>query len=386
VRDGQSEMTGQHIKKSAMTADVVVIGGGLHGCSTALHLAMAGMSVIVLEKDYVGRHASGVNAGGVRRLGRDMAEIPLSVAAAKLWDNIEDLVDDDCGFKTSHQIKVAETPEELNQLKARAEQVRQAGFEHEQIIDQQTLQQLLPSAAPHCVGGMIVEGDGHANPFRTVHAFKRKCQSLGVNFREGTSVASVKNSNGCWSIECYEGSNKHVVQTQYLVNCAGAWGGKIAAMLGETVPVKACAPMLMITARLPPFVDGVVGTQGRTLSFKQFSNGTVLIGGGHQGRAEPDTNITLLDYNGLATNARSAIAIFPIMRQARLVRAWAGIEGIMADGIPVIGPSQAEGAYHGFGFSAHGFQLGPIGGKILSDLIVNGRTDLPIFPFKVDRF
>jgi len=379
-------MTGQQTRSTALTADVVVIGGGLHGCSTALHLAMAGMSVVVLEKDYVGRHASGVNAGGVRRLGRDLAEIPLSVASAKMWDNIEDLVDDDCGFSTSHQIKVAETTQELNQLQARVEQVRQSGFEHEQIIDQQTLQQLLPNAASHCVGGIIVEGDGHANPFRTVHAFKRKCQSLGVKFLEETSVAGLEFNKGIWSLQCFNNGNRKAVQALYIVNCAGAWGGKIAAMLGETVPVKACAPMLMITARMPPFVEGVVGAQGRTLSFKQFSNGTVLIGGGHQGVADPDTNTTLLDYKKLAINAQTATAIFPVMRKARLVRAWAGIEGIMADGIPVIGPSQAEGVFHGFGFSAHGFQLGPIGGKILSDLVITGYTDLPISPFRVDRF
>ena len=66
------------------TADVIVIGGGLHGCSAALHLARRGISVIVLEKDYVGRHASGVNAGGVRRLGRDPAEVPISVAVQPL--------------------------------------------------------------------------------------------------------------------------------------------------------------------------------------------------------------------------------------------------------------------------------------------------------------
>ena len=380
------QATRQATKKTALTADVVVIGGGLHGCSTALHLAMAGMSVIVLEKDYVGRHASGVNAGGVRRLGRHLAEIPLSVAAAKMWDNIDALVDDDCGFEAAYQIKVAETEQELKQLAARAEQVRQSGFDHEQIIDRQTLRHLLPNVAPHCVGGMIVEGDGHALPFQTVMAFKRKCQSLGVVFRQDTRVLKIRHERGVWSVDCHGTGYDGVVQAHSLVNCAGAWGGNIAAMLGETVPIKACAPMLMITARMPAFVTGVVGTQGRTLSFKQFANGTVLIGGGHEGVAEPDTNTTLLDYSGLATNARTAKIIFPVMAKARLVRAWAGIEGIMADGIPVIGPSQAQDAYHAFGFSAHGFQLGPIGGKILSDLIVNGKTDLPITAFKVDRF
>ena len=65
------------------TADVVVIGGGIHGCSTALHLALRGLKPILVEKDYAGRHASGVNAGGVRQLARDLAEIPLSISSSE---------------------------------------------------------------------------------------------------------------------------------------------------------------------------------------------------------------------------------------------------------------------------------------------------------------
>src|SRR5918993_3542630 len=80
-------------------ADVVVIGGGLHGCSTALHLALRGLKPILIEKDYAGRHASGVNAGGVRQLARDLHEIPLSISSMDIWERIKDLVGDDCGFE-----------------------------------------------------------------------------------------------------------------------------------------------------------------------------------------------------------------------------------------------------------------------------------------------
>ena len=86
------------------TADVVIVGGGLHGCSAALHLARRGVASVVIEKDHVGRHASGVNAGGVRRLGRDLAEVPLSAASIELWHGIEDLVDDGCGFHPTGQV------------------------------------------------------------------------------------------------------------------------------------------------------------------------------------------------------------------------------------------------------------------------------------------
>ena len=97
--------------------DAIVIGGGLHGCATALHLARAGLSPVVIEKDHVGRHASSANAGGVRRLGRALPEIPLADAALRAWHAIGELVDDDCGFSSSSQVKVAETESELQALR-----------------------------------------------------------------------------------------------------------------------------------------------------------------------------------------------------------------------------------------------------------------------------
>ena len=362
--------------------DVLIIGGGIHGCSTALHLAKRGVSVTVIEKDYVGRHASGVNAGGVRRLGRALPEVPLSDASCRIWHEIEGLVDDDSGFEASYQVKVAETGEELNALKKRSKDVQKLGFDHEQIISRDELQELLPAVSPHCLGGMAVKGDGHANPFRTTQAFRLKAEQLGVRFYQGVQVQNIRKKGRNWQVDTPDGG----FETPKLVNCAGAWGGRIAAMLGENAPVFPRAPMLMITARMPPFVTPVVGAQGRALSFKQFDNGTVLIGGGHEGRANIDTNATQLDFRGLSVSAQTASSIFPIMSKARIVRSWAGIEGVMPDQIPVIGPSQAENAYHAFGFSAHGFQLGPIGGQIMSELVLDGTTNLPIDAFRIERF
>jgi sarcosine oxidase subunit beta len=145
--------------------------------------------------------------------------------------------------------------------------------------------------------------------------------------------------------------------------------------------------MLMITAPVARFVKPVVGVVGRPLSFKQYANGTVMIGGGQRGRADLDTNRTVLDYAKLAFNARTAMELFPRMRGASIVRAWAGIEGMMADDIPVIGASgTSENVWHSFGYSAHGFQLGPVVGAIIADLVTRGATALPIAPFSIRRF
>ena len=364
------------------TADVAIVGGGLHGCSAALHLARRGARVLVIEKDHVGRHASGVNAGGVRRLGRHVAEIPLSVAANAAWRDIEGLVDDPCGFHATGQVKVAETPDELAALERRAATVRALGFYHEVIVDRATLRELLPAVAPHCVGGMHVAGDGYADPARTTIAFHRKAMALGARFREGVTVTAVARRAGVWRLSTSAGE----VQAPVVLNCAGAWADRIAACFGEAAPLAVKASMLMVTAPMPRFVTPVVGAQGRLMSFKQARNGTVIIGGGYRGTAYRDENRATLDFTGLAASARTVTALFPVMAGATLVRAWAGLEAFMPDGIPVIGPSAAEGAYHAFGFSGHGFQLAPVVGAIMADLIAGGTATLPIEPFHIGRF
>lgn len=365
------------------TFDAIVIGGGLHGCSTALQLAMRGVKACVVEKDHVARHASGVNAGGVRRLGRHVAEIPLSVASMEMWHAIRDLVDDDCGFESHGQVKVAESEAELETLRARVALVRDLGFDHEELIGHVELRDVLPAVSEHCVGAIICRRDGAALPFRTTQAFKRKAEALGAVFREGERVASLLRRDSVWHVTTDKGS----MDAPIVVNCAGAWAGQIAAAVGEPVPIEPVALMLMISAPQPRFLLPVVGATSRPLSFKQYANGTVLIGGGYQGRAFPDENRTEIDFTRLAASAQTVCDLFPVMRGADIVRTWAGIEGRMPDDIPVIGPSSVnEGLFHAFGFSAHGFQLGPVVGALTAELITTGRTNLPIAPFAISRF
>ncbi|MEZ5730663.1 MAG: FAD-dependent oxidoreductase [Burkholderiaceae bacterium] len=365
------------------TADVVVVGAGIHGCSTALHLARRGASTIVIEKDYAGRHASGVNAGGVRQLARHVAEIPLSVASMELWERIEDLVGDACGFESHGQVLVAESEGELAVFTKRVEDLRDRGFTHEELIDRAELKRLVPAVSDTCPGGVVSRRDGAADPFRATQAFRRAAMRAGARFHEGVRVTRLARTGSVWRIETTAGP----FEAAMVVNAAGAWAGRLAAMVGEPVPLEVVAPMLMITSRVPHFIDPVVILRGRKLSFKQFQNGTVLIGGGHLGRPYPDTNETVLDWVKLRESARTVWELFPIMRAATIVRAWAGIEARMPDDIPVVGPSRtAEGLFHQFGFSAHGFQLGPATGATIAELVVTGRTNMPLAPLDIARF
>lgn len=365
------------------TADVIVIGGGIHGCSTALHCALRGLSVVLLEKDHAGRHASGVNAGGVRQLARHVAEIPLSNASMEIWHRIADLVDDDCGFASEGQVMVATDEEDLAGCKARVDDLNLRGFHHEEMIDARELREIVPAVSEDCPGGVISRRDGAAIPLRATQAFKRKAAERGVDVREGVRVTSVERDGANWRVV----SDGGTFLAPKVVNAAGAWGDRIAAQLGEPVPLQPVAPMLSITAPLPAFIKPVVILRGRKLSFKQFDNGTVLIGGGYLGRALRDENRTILDWRGLAANIKTVWDLFPIMRGATIVRAWAGIEGKMADDLPVFGKSaRHEGLYHQFGFSLHGFQLGPGAGAVMAEIIATGQSNVPIDGLGIARF
>src|ERR1700760_718893 len=134
----------------ASPVDVVIIGGGLHGSSAALHLARAGVRAVVIEKNYVGRHASGVNAGGVRTLSRHEAEIPLSIASLALWHRIEELVDDHCGFESHGQVRVAENEADAAVLRGRVDRLATLGYTHERWIDRDELRARVPALSHHC--------------------------------------------------------------------------------------------------------------------------------------------------------------------------------------------------------------------------------------------
>ena len=364
-------------------ADVLVIGGGIHGLSTALHLARAGVRVTVLEAEYCGRHASGVNAGGVRTLGRHVEEIPMALASRTLWHGLQDVLGEDGGFVASGQLKLAENEAELQECQRRVEQLRALGFTHEVLIDRQQVHELVPTVAPHVVGGIWVSGDGYAVPYRTVTAFRLAAQRLGVQIFEQTPAQRIERSANHWRVDTPTG----VYQAEHLVVTAGAWAGQLAAQVGEPVPVHPEGLMLMVTHRVAPFCTPVLGATGRALSFKQFANGTVVIGGKLVGSVEFSARHGEVQMDRLSTSARTVTDLFPHLRHLGVNRVWAGVEAFTADDIPVIGASgKAERLSYSFGFCGSGFQMGPGTGQRLAQQILGEHSPISLEPFSIGRF
>lgn len=366
------------------SSDVLVIGGGLQGLSSAFQLAKAGLRVRLLEAEYCGRHASGVNAGGVRTLGRHVAEIPLALAAREqLWHGLADIIGSDGGFVPSGQLQVAENEADAIKAKARVAMLNGLGFFHEQWVDQQQVRELVPSISPHVVGGIWADRDGYALPYKVATAYRLAAEKRGVQIVEQAPVLRVDHQSGMWQASTAQG----VFHAPWLVNTAGAWAADFAAQVGDPVPMVAGGLMLMVTQRVAPFVKPVLGAMGRPLSFKQFDNGTVVIGGGLRCEADASQRHAMVDLNRMPKSAQTVIDLFPHLRDVSIARAWTGIEGFMPDEIPVISPGAgADNLVHAFGFSAHGFELSPITGCIVAELVTQGTSTLPISAFRVDRF
>ncbi|HEV3426062.1 MAG TPA: FAD-binding oxidoreductase [Paraburkholderia sp.] len=370
-------------RDAANETDVLVVGGGLHGSSSAFHLASRGVRVTVLEADYVGRHSSGVNAGGVRTLGRPLPEIPLALMSREIWHNIVATVGENAGFVASGQMKIAETEAELDECRARVALLESHGFTHEKIIDRATMLELEPALAPHVTGGIWVERDGYALPYRATTAFRLAAQARGATFHEGTPVQRIEQRGERWFAHTPAG----VYSAGHLVVTAGAWAGELARQVGEPVPVHPEGLMLMVTHRVAPFCRSTLGATGRPLSFKQFDNGTVVIGGKLIGIADLPGRHGEVDFARLVRSANTVVDLFPHLRHLGINRAWAGVEAFTDDALPVISPSRrASNLTYSFGYCGSGFQLGPGCGKLVSELVLDGVASLPLDAFAIDRF
>ena len=364
--------------------DVAVIGAGLHGLSAALQIARSGRRVVILERRWSGRHASGASAAGVRLLNRDPVEIPLAAESKEMWHRIESIVGDNCGFLACGQVRIAIRPEDLTAAETRLERLATLGYHHERLIDAAELRLLVPNLSPDVSGALVVLDDGQADPHRTLISFRKACYAAGVEIREGWGVEGVERTNNVWYLF---GPAKQRVEAAQIVNAAGAWSGKFAEMIGETLPIKTRSSMMIATERVRPFIKPVLGIVGQPFSFKQTDKGTLVLGGGIQGSYDLEKESSRVKFLALSAGAKLATRLFPALKSVRIVRTWIGLEAQTPDHFPIVGPSSvAPDVIHVCGFSGHGFQLVPVMGLIAAELIAEGKSRRPIGKLAADRF
>lgn len=364
--------------------DAIVIGAGIHGCSVAMQLSMRKLRVLVIEKTYPGRHASGVNAGSVHHIPRLTPELPLAELTLRMWHDIGELVDgEDCGYRQVGHLKIAETEDDVAPMNGTAEGVARHCNIEEIHLDREALFDREPGLSRNVAAGIFSPECGYAQPARAVHAFRAKAERLGAVFLNETCVVGLRRSGPDWLVDTSAGP----FDAPMVVNCAGAWGSEVASWVGDHVTLRTVALMMSVLAPMKPVMETVIGLTRRLLSIKQFENGTVVIGGGYRGTPDLVTGRTMLDYTRLGYNLRAATEVFPALARGRVVRCWSGIEGISPDALPIIGPSASEdGIWHSFAYSTHGFYLGPAAGRVLAEAMTGERPAVSLEPFHIGRF
>ncbi|SJZ38072.1 sarcosine oxidase subunit beta [Enhydrobacter aerosaccus] len=363
-------------------SDVLVLGGGGAGCSAALHLARRGSKVTLLERGLVGSQASGVNYGGVRQQGRHPAELPIARRSREIWGRLKELVGCDAEFSITGHLKLARNADEEADLIAYLDTARAYDLPL-RMIGRNAIHREYPWLGPDVVAGSLAPDDGSANPRLLSPALAHAARAAGAAVHEQTEITSYDRLNGRFVLKARNGAE---FRAPILVNMAGYWGGAVAAAFGEAVPIEPLSPNMLVTEPTTYFIKPNLGVVGGNIYLRQIPRGNVIVGGGH-GESDPAVpwsrplpEVTLQNFN-------YALQLVPALAGLHVIRSWSGIDGQMPDHIPVIGPSRTTpGLFHAFGFSGHGFQLGPAIGAIMSELVLDGHSDVPLEAFQIDRW
>lgn len=366
--------------------DVVVVGGGIMGAATAFFLNRRGRRVALIERELVGRHASGTNFGNVRRQGRFLPQLPLANRARDIWGRLGELLGEDAEFLASGHLRIAYAEGSAANLEAYAKEARHFGLDL-QILGGNALRERFPFLGPDVKAGSYAPLDGHANPRLAAPAFARAARREGAAVFEGTEVATVEREGAGFRVGAADG---RVFVGEQLMICAGAWAGRLSAQFGEPVPLVTHGPQMAVTEPVPYALEPVLGVSSshphEVVYLRQVRRGNIVFGGG-RGPASAETGRATVKPVNTLSQLGQITRIVPALDRLSVIRVWSGVESYLPDDIPVIGPSaRMPGLYYAFGFCGHGFQLGPGVGDVMAELIATGATTTPIAPFAMARF
>jgi sarcosine oxidase, subunit beta len=364
-----------------LNVDVTVIGGGA-GSAAALALRQKGLSVALLEKGYCGAGATGVNFGGVRQQGRDLDELPIAFRARGIWQNLSALVGDDCEYRATGHLKLARSDADMATLEQYAHDAGERGLEL-QLIGRNRIRSEYPWLGDKVIGASLCATDGQANPRLLGPAFARAARAAGADIRELTEVVSASFDGEHFEVRA---AGDLIVRSRFLVNTAGAWGGKVAGWFGDHAEVTPLCPNMLVTEPMDPIVTRSIGVCGGDVYVRQVPRGNLVFGGG-RGWGDVEVTRTRPKTASSELSMQKVLDVVPALRGAMVIRSWSGIDGAMPDDIPVIGLSATTPRLiHAFGFSGHGFALVPAIGAIVAELVDKGKSTTPIDAFTITRF
>jgi sarcosine oxidase subunit beta len=377
-----------------VTADVVIVGGGCMGASVAYHLAKLGVTDVVLleREETLGTGATGRNAGGVRLQFSHEANVRLSLESIALLERFEEEVGTPIDLFQDGYLFLLSSPRNVGRFRENVEMQRSLGVD---------VHWLTPEEAGARAPGVDVEGvlaatfcarDGIADPNGVTLGFAGAARRAGARIRQGVTVTGVRTRGGrVAGVETSAG----LIETGVVVNAAGPWAKQIGEMAGVHIPIEPLRRHIFVAE--PPSPDGwsrdgvrtapesrIMVIDFETTFYFHREGAGILFGMGDPD--EPFGFDSEVDWDVLEKVAPVAARRLPVLNDAPIAHAWAGLYEMTPDAMPVLGPVSGLDGFHVIGgFSGHGFQHAPAAGRIVADLVAGRDPGMDLSPFAFER-
>jgi sarcosine oxidase subunit beta len=367
------------------TASVLVVGGGVVGCSIADQLAGRGVKdVVVLERETVGSGTTSKAAGGIRAQFPTETEIRFSLESIRVFERFEEEFGVDPGYKKNGYLTLISDPADLRGFQKRIALQRALGVDV-RVIQPDDARALIPALrVDDLIAAVWGVGDGLAGPAEVTAGFARRARERGARIVEGVRVTAIRREGArVTGVETTQGA----VSAPLVINAAGPAAATIARLAGIEIEVHPRRRHIFFTEPFPEIPGPIPLTTDRASGFyfrKEMEQ--VLLSPGDVEDIGADFEVPV-DGAKIEETVTKAVHRVPILEQARIAGGWAGLRPLTPDDHAIIGWAPGvEGFFLAVGFGGHGFQHSPATGRHVADWIVDGKPSMDLSLFAPDRF